>query len=57
MAFSQGIIIPWMIIGDFNDIMELNERVGRKVHKRISGNFKECVNACGLLDLKFSGCY
>ena len=48
---------PWIVVGDFNDVLEQNERIGRRAHKRITGEFRECVEKCGIEDLKASGCY
>ncbi|XP_062088459.1 uncharacterized protein LOC133795020 [Humulus lupulus] len=48
---------PWMVIGDFNEILSLHERIGKKVTIKISSRFLDCLTACHLEDLKFSGCF
>ncbi|XP_062103379.1 uncharacterized protein LOC133814436 [Humulus lupulus] len=48
---------PWMVIGDFNEILSLHERIGKKVTTKISSKFLECLTSCHLEDLKFSGCF
>ncbi|XP_062118180.1 uncharacterized protein LOC133831781 [Humulus lupulus] len=48
---------PWMIVGDFNEILNYDERAGSKNHKKPSDSFKECVMYCQMEDLKFSGCF
>ncbi|CAH9143761.1 unnamed protein product [Cuscuta epithymum] len=47
---------PWMVIGDFNDILYDSEKKGRiqQPRWRLRG-FQECVLACGLRDFPFSG--
>ena len=47
----------WLVIGNFNNILEYGERIGRRAHKHISWDFKECVNVCGLEDIKASGSF
>ncbi|XP_062102336.1 uncharacterized protein LOC133812574 [Humulus lupulus] len=47
----------WMIVVDFNEILNYDERAGRRNHKKPSDSFKECVTHCQMEDLKFSGCF
>ncbi|XP_062075600.1 uncharacterized protein LOC133779685 [Humulus lupulus] len=35
---------PWLLIGDFNDILVSNERVGRRSTKGPTQEFRECVD-------------
>ncbi|MCH86446.1 hypothetical protein A2U01_0007303, partial [Trifolium medium] len=43
---------PWMIAGDFNDIVCANEKKnGAPVSLRRCNNFRERINACNLMDL------
>ena len=53
-ATKQG---PWLVIGDFNDILHMEERVGKRRTRKINGEFVECVAECGLEDLKYTGCF
>ncbi|KAK1354012.1 hypothetical protein POM88_047268 [Heracleum sosnowskyi] len=49
--------LPWCVIGDFNDMMFVNEKRGGRVQPRwLLDGFSEAVNACGLVDLGFKGC-
>ncbi|XP_062093575.1 uncharacterized protein LOC133799589 [Humulus lupulus] len=41
---------PWLILGDFNDILSAEERIGGKYKQVNSGAFKECVESCGVED-------
>ncbi|XP_062119711.1 uncharacterized protein LOC133834174 [Humulus lupulus] len=54
---ASGITKPWMVIGDFNEILSLQDRIGKKSTTKISSNFLQCLQSCQLKDLKFSGCY
>lgn len=48
--------LPWVIGGDFNDVMAADEKWGGRIasSSRIN-SFKACMDACGLVDLGFSG--
>ncbi|KAI9106682.1 hypothetical protein K1719_022210 [Acacia pycnantha] len=54
--FADSILTPWMAIGDFNDILALDERVGASVRnlRRIAW-FNDRIRECGLSDLGFKG--
>ncbi|XP_062085364.1 uncharacterized protein LOC133791452 [Humulus lupulus] len=56
-GLKTGIEEPWMIVGDFNEILNYDERAGRRNHKKPSDSFKDCVVHCQMEDLKFSGCF
>ncbi|XP_062089719.1 uncharacterized protein LOC133796261 [Humulus lupulus] len=53
-AMSRG---PWLILGDFNDILSAEERIGGKSKQAILGAFKECVESCGVEDIKYTGSF
>lgn len=45
---------PWMIIGDFNEILIANEKEGgntRPLH--FMQNFRDCIEDCGLQEVTF----
>ncbi|XP_070034408.1 uncharacterized protein [Nicotiana tomentosiformis] len=44
-------------MGDFNSILSQEDRVGNKVTYAKIKEFKECVEQCGLQELKSSGCF
>uniref|UniRef100_A0A803P9H3 DUF4283 domain-containing protein n=1 Tax=Cannabis sativa TaxID=3483 RepID=A0A803P9H3_CANSA len=50
--YSDG---NWCVMGDFNDILAKEERVGRRVRSYPDSNFLNCVNFCKLEDVKASG--
>lgn len=57
MMLGQSIASPWLVCGDFNNPLFLNERMGSPVlHYEIEG-FRNCVDNCGLMDVKASGCF
>uniref|UniRef100_A0A803PID8 Uncharacterized protein n=1 Tax=Cannabis sativa TaxID=3483 RepID=A0A803PID8_CANSA len=47
----------WVVMGDFNDILAKEERIGKRVRYVPSTNFIDCVANCRLDDVKFSGNY
>lgn len=48
--------LPWCIIGDFNDLMYKEEKIGGNQHPtRLLHGFTDVVNECGLQDLGFIG--
>ncbi|XP_062114516.1 uncharacterized protein LOC133825616 [Humulus lupulus] len=48
---------PWVILGDFNDILNADERVGNRVQGGSSSTFKDCIEECQLEYVKYSGCF
>ncbi|XP_074305959.1 uncharacterized protein LOC141641188 [Silene latifolia] len=51
---TQG---PWAIGGDFNCVLQANERLGGNVTVAESEPFYDCLHACGLLDIAASGSF
>lgn len=45
----------WVIMGDFNSVLNLDERMGFLVRLYEVQPFRECVTYCGLVDIKSSG--
>ncbi|XP_062112848.1 uncharacterized protein LOC133824003 [Humulus lupulus] len=54
---SMQIQGPWIVMGDFNDILFSNERVGKGSTKSPTQDFRDCVEKCNLEDLKYSGIF
>uniref|UniRef100_A0A803QP78 CCHC-type domain-containing protein n=1 Tax=Cannabis sativa TaxID=3483 RepID=A0A803QP78_CANSA len=54
---AAGIHEPWIILGDFNEIMFANERIGRKAQNNPSPRLRDCMEACDMSDLKYSGSF
>ena len=47
---------PWVCIGDFNEILSVNEKEGRVDRSsRQMENFRQCLECTGLRDLGFTG--
>ena len=56
IRISRGISESWLCVGDFNDILRQDEKVGgnlRPMRKIL--NFQKFVADCELLDLGFNG--
>ena len=46
--------LPWLVIGDFNEIIRDSEKEGRSTQlRRQMKNFTDSLNWCGLCDLGF----
>ena len=53
---SSQINLPWVCIGDFNEITKLSEKLGGALRPEYQmQNFKDCLDVCGLKDLGYSG--
>ncbi|XP_062104432.1 uncharacterized protein LOC133815631 [Humulus lupulus] len=48
---------PWMVVGDYNEILYKHERIGKKVRKMADTACRDCMISCQQEDLKFLGCY
>ncbi|XP_062076011.1 uncharacterized protein LOC133780155 [Humulus lupulus] len=48
---------PWVILGDFNEILNSKERIGARVKFRKPVDFKDYVEHCHLEDVKYRGNY
>ena len=48
--------VPWLACGDFNEVLCQDEHGGprERLESQI-GQFKDCLDACGLTDMGFSG--
>ncbi|XP_074305730.1 uncharacterized protein LOC141640950 [Silene latifolia] len=42
---------PWVVMGDFNNVLAMNERIGSEVTDAEVRDFQECVDYCGLCDI------
>ncbi|XP_048501331.1 uncharacterized protein LOC125497709 [Beta vulgaris subsp. vulgaris] len=47
--------LPWVVMGDFNVVLNLDERVGSPVRLHEVADFRDCVDHCELADLKQCG--
>ncbi|XP_030508996.2 uncharacterized protein LOC115723653 [Cannabis sativa] len=48
---------PWIVLGEFDDILYKEERIGERVRHGNSNAFADCVSKCHLEDIKYSGSY
>ncbi|XP_074305522.1 uncharacterized protein LOC141640738 [Silene latifolia] len=48
---------PWCICGDFNNLLDFNERIGRHVHWSDITDFRDCVDYCEVVDIKAQGAF
>lgn len=56
-SLSSSYNRPWMIGGDFNDIISSNEKFGgRPMKSSRSSKMLKYINNCNLIDLGFKGC-
>ena len=47
---------PWMVIGDFNEIMRIDEKVGRDDRNANQmASFRDALTDCSLLDMGYTG--
>lgn len=51
--------LPWIVFGDFNEILFNSENIGGlEKPGRLMENFRDTLNDCNLIDLGFAGrCY
>ena len=48
--------MPWVCLGDFNEILSVDEKYRRRRHQRgLMENFQKTLEACGLSDLGYKG--
>ncbi|XP_074311631.1 uncharacterized protein LOC141647380 [Silene latifolia] len=48
---------PWLLMGDFNNVLHIGERIGSEVTLAEIRDFQQCVDSCGLYDLVTQGAY
>lgn len=55
---SCTITTPWLLMGDFNSILNSQERVGgSQVRPSHFVDFHDCIEVVGLFDMRFTGSY
>lgn len=53
---SWFVQLPWLCFGDFNEILQLNEKIGKNDGRvSVINEFREVVKFCGLRDLGCKG--
>lgn len=56
LMVATQVTLPWLFIGDFNEILDMKEKLGgskRKSHQ--INSFRQAIDKEGLYDLGFSG--
>ncbi|XP_074278687.1 uncharacterized protein LOC141602283 [Silene latifolia] len=48
---------PWLVMGDFNNVLYVDERIGTTVTDAEVKEFQGCVDFCGLYDMFTTGAY
>ncbi|XP_074318700.1 uncharacterized protein LOC141655522 [Silene latifolia] len=54
---KQSLVDPWIIMGDFNNVLHSDERIGSPITQAEVQGFQECVDDCGLYDVVTSGTF
>lgn len=55
-AFASTHSSPWLIAGDFNEVLDSHDKFGgRAINTSRASLFRNCMNTCGMSDLGFSG--
>ena len=53
-SLSTQCNLPWVVLGDFNEILYSNEKLGGAMREaKQMEDFRDCLNRCGLVDLGF----
>ncbi|XP_019167807.1 PREDICTED: uncharacterized protein LOC109163512 [Ipomoea nil] len=55
-SLSARSTLPWLVMGDYNDLLDQSEKLGRAPHPGwLINRFREAVADCGLQDIPFGG--
>ncbi|XP_074314393.1 uncharacterized protein LOC141649604 [Silene latifolia] len=57
MNMKKHITGPWVVMGDFNNVLARNERIGSEVSTAEVRDFQNCVDVCGLTDIPAQGAF
>ncbi|XP_074290339.1 uncharacterized protein LOC141617068 [Silene latifolia] len=57
IALKANVHGPWLVMGDFNNVLYVDERIGSQVTDAEVKGFQNCVDVCGLYDLVSTGAY
>ncbi|XP_074282714.1 uncharacterized protein LOC141607254 [Silene latifolia] len=56
-SLGNGMSNPWIVMGDFNNVLFMDERIGSTITTAEVRGFQDCVDNCGLMDLASSGAF
>lgn len=48
---------PWIILGDFNALLSIDDRLGQPVRTREIEDIKACMEYCKMLEVKVCGIF
>ena len=54
-TLARSIRNPWIVLGDFNCIANLNQRIGHPARMSEITPLRQCMVACDLHDMKVNG--
>ena len=55
-SLARNISLPWILLGDFDDMISEDEKLGGlPVNRTRIAAFRNCLDKCGLIDLGFHG--
>lgn len=57
IRIGSSMLNPWLVCGDFNNPLSTEDRVGSNVSWAEIEGFRNCVELCGLFDLKSAGSF
>ncbi|XP_074305347.1 uncharacterized protein LOC141640442 [Silene latifolia] len=57
IALKANVHGPWLVMGYFNNVLYVDERIGSQVSDAEVKGFQNCVDVCGLYDLVSTGAY
>ena len=58
VSLSSSINDPWCVLGDFNSILNQNDRIGGTiVTEGETKDFADCIQNCGLQEFSFEGAF
>ncbi|KAL2922482.1 LINE-1 reverse transcriptase-like protein [Bienertia sinuspersici] len=46
---------PWLLMGDFNCVIDMEERIGNTVRQREIESMRNCIATCNIQDIPYSG--
>ncbi|KAL2901089.1 LINE-1 retrotransposable element ORF2 protein [Bienertia sinuspersici] len=46
---------PWLMMGDFNCVINIEERIGSAVRQKVMDPMRRCISECELQDIPYSG--
>ncbi|RAL46418.1 hypothetical protein DM860_004697 [Cuscuta australis] len=57
-SYHRGLKGDWIILGDFNAVLNLNDRIGgNRINEEEISDFKECIMDCGLEEVPTHGSF